>query len=213
MPLRLLNRTCASAGLHAFELPLAYLRGDKFNQPVFGCARGPPARAVQPESVGCARVLASTTRLPGAGATTWRASAGPPWRAAAPPAASLRTSLRCTSRRAASAPSCRCTSGALLRTVHAQPEGLGVLLPVGVCALQEGEELGAGDGLPMRCRRSMCVSASTLRAAKRGMVLAAGLWSTGATYSAGRRRPARLQQRRRRARLCRRPLAWPPHSP
>lgn len=25
------------AGLHAFELPLAYLRGDKFNQPIFGC--------------------------------------------------------------------------------------------------------------------------------------------------------------------------------
>lgn len=126
MPLRLLHRPCASAGLHTFELPLAYLRGDKFNQPVFGCARGPLAWAVQPDRVGCARMLASTTRLPGAGATTWRASAGPPWRAAGPPAASLRTSLRCTSRRAASARSCRCTSGAALRTVLARPEGCGV---------------------------------------------------------------------------------------
>ena len=32
------SNPCADqAGLHAFELPLAYLRGDKFNQPIFGC--------------------------------------------------------------------------------------------------------------------------------------------------------------------------------
>ena len=61
MPLRLLDRPCASAGLHAFELPLAYLRGDKFNQPVFGCARGPLAWAVQTKCADFARVLASTT--------------------------------------------------------------------------------------------------------------------------------------------------------
>ena len=32
-----MNPCADRPGLHAFELPLAYLRGDKFNQPIFGC--------------------------------------------------------------------------------------------------------------------------------------------------------------------------------
>lgn len=35
--LRELSLASCSAGLQAFDLPLSYLRGVKFNQPVFGC--------------------------------------------------------------------------------------------------------------------------------------------------------------------------------